>query len=176
MGTVPDLKAQSPVVRAMQRSDLAAVMEIQQRCHVPDNIEDMTTLTTRLATVPDGSWVASTDRDGVQAYLVTYLSRLGQISALGAGFEPAVQPDCVYLHDLAVAPCAQGQGLAQRLLEQACRHARQHGLAHATLVAVQGSHGFWQRQGFAATSTTTEQAAVLSSYAGGPACYMVKAI
>jgi len=102
---------------------------------------------------------------------------LGQVGALGDGFEPATEPDCLYLHDLAVGPQGRGLGLGPLLVTHALAQARREGLAWAALVSVQGSQDFWHQQGFMAMRLDDrDQLQALASYAGGPACYMTQAL
>jgi GNAT superfamily N-acetyltransferase len=58
-------------------------------------------------------------------------------------------PSTYYIHDLALAPHARGTGAAASIVRRLAHHARETGLRTMSLVAVNGSVGFWQRQGFA---------------------------
>jgi GNAT superfamily N-acetyltransferase len=70
-----------------------------------------------------------------------------------------------YLHDLALLPVARGAGAAAVIVGNLKRHARSLRLTRLALVAVNGSGGFWQRQGFA-DQPAGEAAAKLASYGG----------
>ena len=86
----------------------------------------------------------------------------------------AAQADSLYLHDLAVHPDAAGLGLGPRLVRHAWAHAAQAGWRHSTLVSVQSSVGFWERQGYAATQPDgAEQQARLATYPGR-SVYMIR--
>jgi len=71
--------------------------------------------------------------------------------------------DTYYLHDLALLPGARGQGHAGAMVEHLAGHARRLGLTSLTLIAVNHSGAFWQRQGFAVV-TSPGAAAILASY------------
>lgn len=162
----------------MLPADIASVLRVQSHSYLPDNIESEAVIRARLASAPDTAWVAEVN-GAVCAYLVGYRSRLGKVGALGDGFEPAKAPDCLYLHDLAVGPQARGLGLGlgPRLVTHALSQARREGLAWAALVSVQGSRDFWRQRGFAVSQLNDPgQALALSTYAGGPACYMTQAL
>jgi GNAT superfamily N-acetyltransferase len=160
----------------MLPADIASVVRIQSQCYLPGNIESGAVIRARLASATDTAWVAELD-GAVCAYLVGYRSRFGQVGALGDGFEPAEMPDCLYLHDLAVGPQARGLGLGPLLVAQALAQARREGLPWSALVSVQGSQAFWRQRGFTASRLDDPgQALALSSYAGGPACYMTQAL
>lgn len=61
---------------------------------------------------------------------------------------PVAAPNCLYVHDIAIAPAHQGQGLAERLMRKVLELGAQHGFALAVGVAVQGAASYWQRLGF----------------------------
>lgn len=98
------------LIRPMLAADIGAVLTIQADAYVGEVLEEEAVISARLDTAPDTAWVAQ-DKQGVQAYLVTYPSRLGLLTALGENFQCAADPDCLYLHDLAVAPAANGAGV-----------------------------------------------------------------
>lgn len=157
-------------LRAMTADDLAGVLAVQRECYPPSMNEAATTILSRLAAAPDFAWVA--ERDGVCAYLVGYPSLLGKVTALGGEFVVPGAPDCLYLHDLAVAPRALGRGVAGALLGLARDAARAAGFSQAALVSVQGSLAFWQKQGFVSTpQLLPEQRRNLATYPP-PAFYL----
>ena len=57
--------------------------------------------------------------------------------------------DTYYIHDLALLPVARRIGAASFITEALAKHARAHGFPTMTLVAVNGSRGFWERHEFA---------------------------
>lgn len=106
------------ILRTMAPSDLPAVLAIQQVCYPPSMNESEETILERLACAPTFAWVAI--RGGQPAaYLMTYPSKLGKITPLGGCFEIPDEPDCLYFHDLAVRPCASGNGLGAALVRHA---------------------------------------------------------
>lgn len=154
----------APRLRLMQARDLAAVLRIQSQCYSPEMNESSTVIRARLATAPRTAWVAEV-AGRVQAYLMTYPGQLGKLSALGSRFEIATHPDCLYLHDLAVAPETKGLGLGRRLVDTALETGRVLGLKHAALVCVQDAEHFWQGCGFVrALQPTAEAQAALETY------------
>jgi len=160
------------VLRAMTPADVPAVMQIQARCYGPPMQESEATIRARLAASPDLSWVANAD-GGTGAYLVAYRSRLGKLGALGAPFDIDVDPDSLYLHDLAVDPGCKGLGLGPALVRMALRKADDESLPYSSLVSVQSSKEFWERQGYAVwTGLDAHQASHLETYSG-QAWYMV---
>lgn len=152
-------------IRPMTADDVPAIMQIQLYCYQPSLHEEQAIVARRLAQHPDYCWVAE-NAQGVCAYLFSYPSRLGKITTLGGDFLASEQADCLYLHDLAVAEQASGQGVGPQLVKHALQHARQQALPYSALVAVQNSANFWARQGFTLEpELTEEQRHCLASYA-----------
>ncbi|TCJ11515.1 GNAT family N-acetyltransferase [Parasulfuritortus cantonensis] len=156
----------------MTQGDIPAVLAIQAAAYGQAYLEPEAVLRARLAGAPGTAWLAD-DGAGPCAYLVGYRSRLGRVTPLGGVFADLAGADCLYLHDLAVAPRAGGAGVAGSLVEHAHAHALAVGLGRSALVSVQGSLGFWQRRGYRVVLSSTEPAAPanLLSYPG-PAYYM----
>ena len=132
----------------MAEADLDAVLAVQAACYPPAMQEAADVVRGRLCASADTVLVAR-DADGICAYLFAYPSRLGKVTPLGGGFALPLEPDTLYLHDLAVAPRAAGQGLARRLVARLLSHAAVRGLAHSALVSVQDSRRFWESAGYA---------------------------
>ncbi|QDZ30688.1 GNAT family N-acetyltransferase [Noviherbaspirillum sp. UKPF54] len=157
----------------MSGQDVAAVLRIQSACYAPSMVEAEETIRQRLREFPGTAWVAQ-DEQGICGYLVAYPSRVGNITPLGATFGKTDAADTLYLHDLAVAPRAKGQGVAKALAGCALEQARLRGLRFSALVSVQDSRAFWRALGYETwDALPPQQQACLLTYEG-QACYMVK--
>lgn len=162
-------------LRPMQAEDLPDIMTIQREVYSDELQETPEVIAQRLAQTPDLALVAE-DAQGICGYLFSYRSRRGAITPLDGLFIEPANSDCLYLHDLAVAPRAAQRGIGPSLVKRKLKIARQAGLAHCSLVSVQKSSSFWQRLGFQEQrSINSQQAAVLKSY-GVPAVYMLKTL
>lgn len=161
-------------LRPMALADLSAVLGIQRACYGEGFLESADVMAQRLRSPANLSCVAVGADGDVCAYLAAYRSRLGKLTPLHGDFEAIDLPDTLYLHDMAVAPAAKGQGLAQQLVAHLWALGRTEGLAHTALVSVQGSQAFWARLGYQVGALTDPaQQLHLDSYGAG-ACYMVK--
>jgi ribosomal protein S18 acetylase RimI-like enzyme len=159
--------------RLMTQADIPAVLALQAECYGIGMNESEAIFRSRLTTAPDSAWLAS-DAQGALAYLVTYRSHLGKLTLLGDTFTPAALPDCLYLHDLAVSPRAQGSGLARRLVEHVWAQALAEALTYSALVSVQDSQRFWRSLGYDVwDKLAADELDKLASYTG-PSCYMVR--
>lgn len=165
-------------LRPLGVADVDQVLRIQAACYGAALVEGRAVFQRRLAAPHHCSWGAAADGAGLAAYLAAYWSQPGKLTPLHGEFAaPQAQATPVlYLHDMAVAPTAAGQGLARRLLEAAWAQARARGVRHAALVSVQDSQTYWLRQGFAVAPVADAlQAAHLASYGPG-AVYMQRVL
>lgn len=151
----------------MQAADAAAILQLQQAAYPPSHHESWAVLGRKLALWPAGCWVLE-DEAGLLAYLFSHPGRRDAPPLLHAELSLPARPDAYALHDLALHPRAQGRGLAAGLVEQGLAAAAAAGLSVLSLVAVQGSAGFWARHGFCAVLPAPAQ---LASY-GGDAVFM----
>ncbi len=159
-----------PQVRPMSPADLVQVLQLQARCYEPRFHESAAAFHAKQARHPDHAWVA--DRDGlITAYLFAQPARKGYPPPLDDPGSPVQDADVLHLHDMAVAPEARGLGLPTYLLEEALAQGKRLGLQQATLVAVQGSEGFWRRLGFSPSTPLKS----LESY-GPDASYLLRPI
>jgi GNAT superfamily N-acetyltransferase len=153
----------------MAQGDLAGVLAVQAACYPPAMQEPADVVLARLAASP-GTVLVARDDDGVCAYLFAYPSCLGKVTPLHGAFAVPAEPDTLYLHDLAVAPRAAGQGVARALVARLHDEAAARGLPHAALVSVQDSLAFWASLGYAPAAG---DAFALATYPGA-AQYMTK--
>ncbi|MBB5051383.1 SAM-dependent methyltransferase [Afipia massiliensis] len=133
----------------MSVTDLPAVNALATRIH-PDYPEDAAVFAERLQLYPAGCRVLEGER-GLVAYVVSHPWRHlepPQLNALLGALPP--EPSTFYIHDLALAPEAQGTGAGADIVALLADHASASGLSSMSLIAVNGSAGFWQRQGFEA--------------------------
>lgn len=160
-------------IRLMREDDIPAIMRIQAQAYNEFTQESQEVILARLRQVPDLAFVAE-DAQGVCGYLFSYRSTLGAITPLDAVFDPANDPDCLYLHDLAVATRAGGRGIGPALVKRKLSLAAQDKLPYSALVSVQGSAPFWARMGYhICHNLTDQQQQILATY-DGPAVYMTR--
>lgn len=162
-------------LRAMRQSDLPRILEIQAQCYPPSMQEGAATILERLQAAGDTCLVAE-DGGKVGAYLFAYRSTLGAVTPLGGVFKPCAAGDTIYLHDLALGRESKGKGLGSLLVRAALTQARERGLSHAALVAVQDAHAYWRRLGFRRVDHLDAAGLeAMRGYPGGPE-YMVRAL
>jgi ribosomal protein S18 acetylase RimI-like enzyme len=133
--------------RAMAAADLPAVARVAAEVH-PDYPEGEPVFAERLALHAQGCLVLARGEE-IGGYVLSHPWRLGEVPALDSllGALPG-DADAYYIHDIALLPQARGGGAAGAAVARLAGHAAEAGFARMALVAVGGSTGFWQRQGF----------------------------
>lgn len=135
--------------RLMTATDLPAVSALAALIH-PGYPEDAAVFAERLRLYAPGCRVL--ERSGaLAAYVLSHpwLDRAPPALNTLLGELPA-RPTTYYLHDLALMPEVRGSGTAVEVVTALAEQAQSAQLPSLSLIAVNGSAGFWQRQGFEA--------------------------
>lgn len=162
-------------------SDLPEILRIQAQCYHDIEPEQPAAYINKLEQAPDCAFVieCADAHQGAEQKLAAYLFALPihieEPPALDASdlIVPSTA-NCLYLHDLAIAPEGRGQGLSRPLLQAFFLCAKQHNLPQSSLIAIQNSATFWQKHGFRPTplSTSAPIQAKLKNY--GQAHYLIR--
>lgn len=157
----------------MAPADLPAVEAIGCLVH-PGLPEDPAVFDERLTLYPAGCWVLQI-ADEIVGYTICHPWRVGQPPKLNSllGRLPPT-PDSFYIHDLALLPRSRGTGAGSLIVRRLVEQARRERLNRMSLVAVNGSSGFWQSCGFHAVGDEAVVSSLLSY--GDKACLMVREI
>lgn len=158
----------------MSADDLPAVCELAVRIH-PSFPEEAGVFAERLRLYPEGCHVYA-EGDLPVAYVLSHPWRALDAPPLNSllGKLPAA-PETYYIHDLALTDEARGTGAGAAIVSELAGHARERGYRTMSLVAVNGSAGFWQRQGFARTDAAA-LAAKLRSYGDDGVQFMTRTL
>jgi predicted N-acetyltransferase YhbS len=154
-------------IQMMAEADIPAVLEIQAVCYTELTPESNESLHAKLKASQSTCFIASLEGDTV-GYLISLpwdFSNPPVLNAKTCRLPPS--PNCLYLHDLAVAPGARKTGAASALVEAFLSQLRHLGLERASLVAVQNSASYWQRYGFQAAPQSDALKRKLASYGVG---------
>ncbi|WP_052063665.1 GNAT family N-acetyltransferase [Nitrincola sp. A-D6] len=136
-------------IRLMQSTDLPLVWQIQCACYTSLlEPETQASLGAKQQASPQSCFVAE-QGEVLLGYVIAIPWVLGVVPALDApNCNLPDQADCLYLHDMAIAPSAAGQGLGQRLFDAVTAVAGKLELSKLALTAVAGAERYWQRLGF----------------------------
>lgn len=132
--------------RPMRSGDLPNVVEIADQVH-PDYPESGLVFASRLVLFPAGCFMAEGDGQ-LLGYCFAHPGKLGDPPPLNAVVPLPDQPDCLYLHDLALMPEARGQRLGEAMVAMLVDLARAQGFDRIALTAVSNSWRFWERHNF----------------------------
>ena len=133
--------------RAMTAFDLAAVERIAASVH-PDLFESPEVLAEKQQLYRNGCYLLEVgERPAGYVLSHPWLAHAPPPLNTPLGGIPA-NPSTYYLHDLALLPVARRIGAASRIVEALVKHAVAEGYPTMSLVAVNGSRGFWERHGF----------------------------
>jgi len=134
--------------RSLTGYDMPAVEKIAATVH-PNFFESLEVLAERQRLYFHGTYLLEVN-ERPAGYVLSHPWRYGDLPALNAllGGLPE-SADTYYIHDLALLPVARRIGAASFITEALAKHARAHGYPTMSLVAVNGSQGFWERHGFA---------------------------
>ena len=139
-------------IRQLTPSDVAGVLKVQKEAYLPQLLEGVETFLNKMLLFPRGVFGCLVNGE-LCAYVFYHPWTRDAVVPLDHPIaELPLKPDCMYIHDLAVSPACQGQGIARRLLEQVFTVGDSLGLYTYSLIAVQSSEAFWQRFGFRAVS------------------------
>lgn len=143
--------------RHMAVADLPQVGAIADAVH-RDFPEPPEVFANRLALFPAGCLVCASE-NRVVGYLLSHPWVSENPPELGAILPslPA-QPDCLYLHDIALLPDARAGGHGAAAFEHCLALARAEKLACIELVAVGGAESYWRKQGFGTVANRKAEA------------------
>ncbi|WOC16539.1 GNAT family N-acetyltransferase [Pseudochrobactrum sp. MP213Fo] len=151
--------------RLMREADLNAVYEISCVVH-PDFPEDPAIFADRLRVFAPGALVLSRIVEGQEQLLgYSFSHPWQQFSAPALNSLLHKIPDnadTYYLHDVALLPQARALGAARKLVALLVQTALDHGYDSLSLVAVNGSQPYWERQGFQVQDVPQLQEKLLS--------------
>jgi ribosomal protein S18 acetylase RimI-like enzyme len=157
--------------RLARASDLPAISAIAARIH-PDLPERPEVFAEKMQLYPDGCRVLAAD-DEIVGYGLAHPWKLHRIPPLDGFLEQLPgEPDCLYVHDVAVLPDFRG-GVARNYVAAIEHLARASEIATLALVSVYATRPLWERLGFRPVTANTELRAKLASY-GDNATYMLR--
>lgn len=159
--------------RPLAVADIPTIEAIAAQVH-PGFFEAPEVFAERQALFPDGTRLLEIAGHPA-GYVLSHPWRYRRLPALNSLLGAIPQDaDTYYIHDLALLPAARGTGAAGSIVRALTDLARSRNYPTMSLVAVNGSHGFWTKQGFADVHAP-ELAGKLASYEDA-ARFMVKAL
>jgi ribosomal protein S18 acetylase RimI-like enzyme len=135
-------------LRRVNPNDLEQISSIESRCYSKNLIESKQRFKRLIDVYPKGCYGVEVE-DKLIAYIFFLPWKRGSVLKLN---DPTLElpdnPDCMYIHDLAVDPKFRGRGIARRLAGHALNIFSRREYQVINLVAVQKSETFWAKFGF----------------------------
>ncbi|CAI3950887.1 Ribosomal protein S18 acetylase RimI and related acetyltransferases (RimI) (PDB:1GHE) [Commensalibacter communis] len=151
--------------------ELDNILEIQDLCYHEIEPESPEVIASKIYTSPDTCFIAK-DNQSIRGYLLSLPSSLGNPPQLHSNTQTTEpNPNCLYLHDLAIHPNARGMGVGKLLIQHFAKIALQKQFEHASLISIQNSVPFWEKYGFKVVSADSYLQKKLKTY-GENATYM----
>ena len=158
-------------IRQITAKDWPAIMAIQQNCYHDIAPESLASMQSKWLVSPDSCMVYE-HQGQIMAYVLTHPWQKGDAPKLDSVFTSIEDSCSLYIHDMAVSPCAQGLGVAKKLVNHVVQISTTLGFSGIGLIAIQGASEFWQRFGFQPVNNMSKQLSTsLASYSDD-ACYM----
>lgn len=132
--------------RLMEAGDLASVSAVATEVH-PDFPEDDAVFANRLGLYGEGTYVLE-NGPSILGYAITHPWKGFDVPALNTVLPALLGNDTYYIHDIALLDAARGSGAASKIVSILAIHAVDAGFGSMSLVAVNGSSGFWHKHGF----------------------------
>lgn len=145
-------------LRAITEADWPEIENIQADAYREIKPETLAVLQSKWLCSPDTCFVY--EQDGrVMGYLLAHPWLDNRLPKLDQTLPATINSTTLFLHDLVLVAGTAGKGIGRVMVAHLLELAQNAGFAKVTLIAVQNSNGFWQKQGF-----TPQSAEVSSEY------------
>ncbi len=134
-------------LRAIEPLDWSTILEIQLECYPKIEPESLLVLQSKWLASPETCFVLQS-QETIIGYCLAHPWLLDNPPSLEQELAPITQADTLYLHDIALSVKAQGKGAGKQVLAKLKDFAQLNQLSTISLVAVQGAHHYWGKQGF----------------------------
>ncbi|WP_310734231.1 GNAT family N-acetyltransferase [Shewanella sp. SR44-3] len=141
-------------LRPIKLNDWPEILAIQAQCYTELEPESLAVLQNKVQ-LGANTCFAITHKNLLIGYCLAHPWKKGLSIALNKQLCGLDETDCLYLHDIALLPSAQGLGIGERVLNALIDAAHQLALDSICLVAVQGAQHYWRRHGFSPQQTQT---------------------
>jgi len=135
-------------VRPLDVSDLDELLIVQRAAYGDIYIESKETFHTKLI-VSNETCLAGFKDGRMAGYCIGFNWQSGLAVPLHSDIrEIEHQENAFYIHDIAIHPDFEGQGLAKKLMNTSIEIARSRGFKQLELTAVQTAATYWERFGY----------------------------
>lgn len=132
------------LIRPIRVDDVPAVQQIAEKAFLPAYRETTEVLTARIECPQAKCLLAECDNTAA-GYVVSFPDIMGLPYPMHVPMSPVHNPNCQYIHALAVLPAFRHRGIGTHLLRLVLDLMP---WGHCTLMAYQSTDAFWKRFGF----------------------------
>jgi hypothetical protein len=157
----------------MKVNDLRFVFEISKKVH-PQLPEKVEVFEEKLKLFPAGCKKIMFNGH-ISGYVISYPWNINHIAPLDSFLICLPKnPDCIYIHDIALLPEARGYGMVYKFITEIMKIALYQNIHNLALVSVYDTTSLWKQYGFQIITNDT-LGKKIESY-GSTATYMVNPI
>ena len=135
-------------IRQIQNSDWESIVAIQNEAYFQIRPESEGVLRSKAEPSPNTCLVCLDVTNSIIGYCLSHPFPYGQVPSLNTITANSMNPQNLFLHDLAVSTSARGIGVAKSLFDSLNQLANELKYKSISLVSVQNSCQFWSKMGF----------------------------
>lgn len=147
MGTT-EMAFKKMFIQEIQECHWDEILRIQEEAYREVGSEELSVLKNKQEYSPSTCLVSVSKTNEVQGYLLAHPWSGKEPPKLFKMLPSISDPDCLYLHDMAIFSTFRGAGLGAKLVKHLFSIVKSQQLNTITLVAVQDSCRFWANNGF----------------------------
>ncbi|MCK8043812.1 GNAT family N-acetyltransferase [Shewanella sp. 1CM18E] len=136
-------------LRPITQADWSCILDIQLECYPQIEPESLEVLQSKWLASPESCFIIEAN-NSIIGYCLAHPWYLDNPPSLEQQLAKIDQANTLYLHDIALSAKAQGKGAGKQALNQLISFANTNNYPNISLVAVQGAHLYWGKQGFIA--------------------------
>ena len=135
------------LINQLTKEHLTDVKYVSDKCFKSVYQEDISVYRAIIEVFPDGAWGAFCDNK-LAGYIFFHPYKYSEIKPLNSMLKLNGDENCMYLHEIAVLSEYRAYKISTRLLSTFDKVSNLYNYTTQSLVSVQNSIGFWEKQGF----------------------------
>ncbi|HPM03912.1 MAG TPA: GNAT family N-acetyltransferase [Candidatus Cloacimonadota bacterium] len=128
--------------------DLPEIMQIQKECYSEELLESMESFEHKLKLSPDTCYLIKHNNETAGYYFSLPCMKSHLPSFNDNHFQIPAQPDCLYLHDLAIKKAYRKQGIPTLVFQHVSQYAFRLNIFCFRIFSVQNTYEKWKAYGF----------------------------
>lgn len=136
------------LIRYITSQDWTDIMSIQDECYHAFVPESLSVMQSKWLVSPRSCFVVELENSLVGYCLSHPWDKYNPPALEQKITQKPINPNTLYIHDMALKEETQGMGLGKALLKSCSDFAMEQSLSSISLIAVQNAAHFWKKQGF----------------------------